>query len=405
MTATAHPAFLRRPLLGCLAIPGLLALVTGCQPSFDVPCVDGRAAGFACDNVGIAAHLPTSELGARRMSDLWGWTDPASGAELVLAGATTGLAVVDATTASSPELLGFLPSRVVANAWRDIEVVDGFAYVVSDYAEHGMQIIELPPLVGNASEELSEDGHYAGFGACHNVASIPDKRLVWGLATDTCNQGMHGVDVSDPLSPEFLGCWEDAGYVHDAHCVTYQGPDADHAGKDICVAFTPEAPDDHVWIVDMSDPRSPSVIGKTTYPSEVYSHQGWLTEDHSFLLMNDEFDEEAGFDTRTMFFDLHDLDAPKYVGAFLDDTKVIGHDAYIVGDRLFQADYAAGLRIFDITDAASADLTLVGHFDTHPPNDGTNYAGAWGVYPFFPSGTVAVTSQAEGLFLLKPRLP
>ena len=45
----------------------------------------------------------------------------------------------------------------------------------------------------------------------------------------------------------------------------------------------------------------------------------------------------------------------------------------------------------------------VGFFDTAPYHEGPGLSGAWGVYPFFVSGTVIVTSMQEGLFMLKKR--
>ena len=38
--------------------------------------------------------------------------------------------------------------------------------------------------------------------------------------------GLHAIDVSDPLNPQFAGCYDEDGYTHDAQCVIYRGPDA-----------------------------------------------------------------------------------------------------------------------------------------------------------------------------------
>lgn len=45
-----------------------------------------------------------------------------------------------------------------------------------------------------------------------------------------------------------------------------------------------------------------------------------------------------------------------------------------------------------------------GFFDVYPADDETQFAGTWGNYPYFDSGTVVVTGIEEGLFVLKPRL-
>ena len=45
--------------------------------------------------------------------------------------------------------------------------------------------------------------------------------------------GLHAVDVSDPLNPTFAGCFGDDGYVHDAQCTIYTGPDTEHQDKEV----------------------------------------------------------------------------------------------------------------------------------------------------------------------------
>ncbi len=40
-------------------------------------------------------------------------------------------------------------------------------------------------------------------------------------------------DVSDPASPQYVGCNGDDGYVHDAQCVVYTGPDTDYQGGEV----------------------------------------------------------------------------------------------------------------------------------------------------------------------------
>ena len=51
-----------------------------------------------------------------------------------------------------------------------------------------------------------------------------------------------------------------------------------------------------------------------TYPNFAYTHQGWLTEDHRYLFVNDEQDEGDEAKTRTLIFDVQELDDPVFVG-------------------------------------------------------------------------------------------
>ena len=44
--------------------------------------------------------------------------------------------------------------------------------------------------------------------------------------------------------------------------------------------------------------------------------------------------------------------------------------------------------------------TRVGQFDTWPASSETGFVGAWGVYPFFASGTIAISDINSGLYLV-----
>jgi hypothetical protein len=62
------------------------------------------------------------------------------------------------------------------------------------------------------------------------------------------------------------------------------------------------------------------------------------------------------------------------------------------------------LRVTDTYQVDQGRLVERGFFDVYPADDETQFAGTWGNYPYFDSGTVVVTGIEEGLFVLKPRL-
>ena len=145
----------------------------------------------------------------------------------------------------------------------------------------------------------------------------------------------------------------------------------------------------------------PASISNEVYPDLAYVHQNWLTEDHRFLLVGDELDElNFGVPTRTHIFDVTNLDAPAYVSAYEAATASIDHNLYVLGDRLFQANYTTGLRVLDIGDLANSELMEIAFFDTFPDSDAAIFDGAWSVYPYFPSGTIIVSDISNGLFIL-----
>ena len=144
-------------------------------------------------------------------------------------------------------------------------------------------------------------------------------------------------------------------------------------------------------------------IASASYPGMAYIHQGWLTEDQRYYYMNDELDELTGLAgrTRTLIWDVAELDDPVLVAEHFGSTTATDHNLYIKGDRMYQANYQAGLRVLDISDPENP--VEIGFFDTTPyEGNPPTMSGAWTAYPFFGSGTIVVSSTREGLFLLRP---
>ncbi len=126
-----------------------------------------------------------------------------------------------------------------------------------------------------------------------------------------------------------------------------------------------------------------------------------MTEDHRFFLLGDEADETGlGVNTRTLVFDVSDLDAPVFVAAYEAATASIDHNLYIVGNRVFQANYTSGVRVLQFGDLSMVDIMEIAFFDTFPDGSGTNFEGLWSVYPFFPSGNIIASDRQNGLFIL-----
>ena len=211
------------------------------------------------------------------------------------------------------------------------------------------------------------------------------------------------MDIVNPTSPQAAGCFGADGYTHDAQCVVYSGPDNEHLGKEICFAYN----EDTLTIVDVSVKSAPVQLSRTGYANRGYSHQGWITEDQSHLLMDDELDERniaSITNTRTLIWNIEDLDNPFHQADYSGVSTSIDHNQYIVGDYSYQANYQSGLRILDVSDIANGNLSEAGFFDIYSGGNATNFNGAWSVYPFFASGNVIVSGIEQGLFILRPNL-
>jgi choice-of-anchor B domain-containing protein len=361
-------------------------------------CVAGFASDFACSGIDLRKRVSLETMQGTAGNDIWGWFDSQTSNEYALMGLTDGVAFVDVTNPENPVYLGKLPTETVSSIWRDIKVFQDHAYVVADDAgSHGMQVFDLTRLRGLvAPQTFSADVVYGDFGSAHNIAINEDTGFGYAVGTGTCGGGLHMIDISTPNNPLFAGC-HSAAYTHDTHCVAYLGGDADYAGSEICVSSN----EGHVEIVDVTIKSSPLTISASVYPQIGYVHQGWLTDDHQFFLLGDEGDESRfGVPTRTHVFDVSDLDNPVYVFPYEAATNSIDHNLYVSGNRVYQANYTTGLRVLEFGNLANNEMMEVAYFDTFPENDATGFAGAWSVYPYLPSGTIIVSDDSNGLFVL-----
>ena len=375
------------------------------EPIYHVHCENGAAASHACQHIDLLAHLPLSSFGfgVASANDVWGWTDPETGREYALLGLDVGTAFVDVSEPDAPLYLGLLPTHTSVSLWRSIKVYADHAFVVSEARQHGMQVFDLTRLRDVAAPPMmfTEDAHYAAFGNAHNVVVNEETGFAYAVGTATCGRGLHMVDVRVPKLPVSAGCYAADGYTHDAQCVIYRGPDADHAGRELCFASN----EDTLTIVDVTDKTAPQLVSRTAYAGTGYTHQSWLTKDHAYLLLDDELDE-VDFDhaTRTWIWDVSDLDAPALLGSHDAATTSIDHNQYVVGSHLFQANYTSGLRILRMGDLSRLELAEIAFFDTVPEHDDPQFQGAWNNYPFFASGIVLVSDIERGLFVLEPDL-
>ena len=381
----------------------------------EVRCAGGSAGPFECRSVDLLAFLSLESLGAgpgERVSDVWGWGDPETGREYALVGRTAGMAIVDITEPSAPEFVGLVPGN--PSGARDIKTYGHHAFFTGDGAgDHGLVVFDLTRLrqPAPASGTFEPDARYTGIASAHNLIMDAESGIAIPVGANsggrTCGGGFHMVDVTTPLKPSFLGCYTDdvgliaPGRSHDGQCVVYRGPDRRFNGRRVCFASNETA----LRIIDITRPDSVREVAIASYPGVAYAHQGWLTEDHRYFFMNDELDELVGLTdrTRTLVWDVAELDDPILVAEHFGPTGATDHNLYIRGTRMYQANYQGGFRLVDISDPERpVDL---GSFDTtpyegDPPGFGS---GAWTAYPFLPSGTVVVTSMYEGHFRLRPR--
>jgi choice-of-anchor B domain-containing protein len=370
------------------------------------PCEAGLASGYACENIDLWSHVPPTVFGtaSTTTNEVWGWTDPLDGKEYVLLGASNGVAFFDISNPLEPFYLGLLPKHTSNSLWRTLRTFNNYMFVGSEANGHGMQVFDLTRLrsVANPPEIFTEDAHYAGFGKCHTLVIHEESGMLYACGTNTFSGGLHIVNVNNPLAPVLAGSYDLDGYTHEAQVMTYNGPDTDYQGDVIVFCYNGNNPA-NLTIVNATDPNDVTTVSITGYPGSAYCHQGWLTEDGKYLLMDDELDEYYNVysNTRTLIWNVEDLDAPQYLGDFNGPTAAIDHNQYIIDNLSYQSNYTAGLRVIDVTGIEELALQEVAYFDHYPTNDDNVFDGQWMNYPYFASGVIPVTDIDNGMFLLQ----
>jgi choice-of-anchor B domain-containing protein len=269
------------------------------------------------------------------------------------------------------------------------------------------------PVVFDIKKDLT--AWYSGFGSSHNIVSHEATNMIFAVGTRspaTCRGGLYMLDVSDPSKPTSPGCVSQDGYVHDAQCVIYTGPDEKYRDHEICFNYN----EDTLTIVDITDKAAPIQISRTGYPSAAYTHQGWLLDSKmEYLLMDDEEDElkhtgiAANNHTTTYIWDVKSLVAPVKTGVYQSPAKSIDHNQYVVDGLSYQSNYGSGLRVVDVSsiaeDPSGKNVHEVAFFDIYPEDDDVNgmvdFNGSWSVYPYFRSGYILLNTIERGIFALK----
>lgn len=368
-----------------------------------VPCENGMAGEYPCNGYDLLGRISLQEFDSGSGNDIWGWTDSTTGKEYALMGLDDGVAFVDISDTENLIYLGKLPTATASSIWRDVKVYQNYAYVVAEATNHGVQVFDLKKLRSVVSPPIvfSSDFRYSGIGNAHNIVINEETGFGYPVGTnrnDQFNGGVHFLDLQNPGEPLAAGGWGANGYTHDAQVISYIGPDSEHNGAEIFVG----ANENEVVVVDISQKDAPVTLSTLSYSFLGYTHQGWFTEDQRYFIFGDETDEiNSGFKSRTLIFDMTDLDNPILHDTYLGPTNAIDHNGYVVGDEFFLANYTAGVRVLDISNIEGKSISETGFFDTFPASNNTQFDGVWSIYPFFESGKILVSDSNRGLFVIK----
>jgi len=303
---------------------------------------------------------------SRGLNNLWGYTQDGREYALVVRNEDRNpyfesFQVIDITIPNSPQTIAEFPSRYYY--MHEVETYKNYAYTNSG------QIFDLSYL----PDSVREVG--ASKILCHTL-TIQDDYCY-------CNEGNLVIfDLTNPLSPVAVATINTGGWVHDSFVRKDTLFIADIAGDTF----------GGILIYDVQDKANPVFLKKITYPNS-FTHSCWTTEDGKYLLT---CDENIGGHLKV--WDIQDLNNIQLVSEFKTNSNAIIHNVYVKGDFAYIAYYTDGLRVLRIKDPAQPEE--VGYYDT-TPYDKADYEGAWGAYPYLPSGNILVSDISCGLYILK----
>jgi len=309
-------------------------------------------------------------------ADIWGYAAP-DGREYALMGATGGTVIIDLTDPANPVEVSFISGpNAPPYQWRDIKTYLNYAYVVTEGSGSGsgMQIIDLSKLPTSAT---LINTYNTTFTTVHNLYIDNGYAYVLGASG---GGGIHILDLSNPVNPVETAYYNSSGYVHDVY-----------VWDDTVVACAGSSGEYH--LVDVSNKSNPQLVSVSAAIPGIYAHSGWMTEDKRFFFAAEEFNVRD-----LIVYDLQDRSSWDVV---LPSWQMTGdspiHNIFILGNYAHISYYKEGYVVLDISDPTTPKL--VGQYDTYLSNGGT-YNGAWGCYPYLPSGYIIISDMVTGLYIL-----
>lgn len=384
-------------------------------------CAQGFAGAFPCRNVDLLAQVQLGDLSTRpgSMSNLWGFVDLDDNREYAIVGVSNATAVIDVTDPVNPHEVGSVPAN--NSLWREVKVYQlfdqalgrhrAYAYITTEAAQSGLQIIDLSnlptsvQLVNTLRDfQTSHTLHISNVDYATNAPRSGREAFLYIAGSNLASGAFRIYSLRDPVTPQLVTAPPPGtGYMHDSSTLyltdnrTTQCAQA-HNPCQVLVDFNESTVD--LW--DVSDKAQPAMLSSTGYPQARYTHSGWPTEDQQFILFHDELDELRNGDlTHIYTLDIGDLRTPRVLIGYQGPDTTTDHNGYVKGNRYYVAHYRRGLEVYDITNPVS--LREVGNLDTFlaPPDNVAGTDGAWGVYPYLPSGNILISDIDNGLFVLR----
>jgi choice-of-anchor B domain-containing protein len=337
----------------------------------------GIFTGFSQLNMTYKGNITYDE----DLSDIWGYVAPDS-TEYAIIGVETGVSIVELSDPENPTELFFIDG--VSSIWRDIKTWGEYAYVTNE-TSNGVMVIDLTGLPDTATA-VDWTPSIAGLGTLSSIHNIwiDEFGYAYLAGSNLNNGGIIYVDVfTTPGSPSYAGHGPST-YNHDVFVREN-------------LMYSSEIYLGQFAIYDVTDKDTTTFLGSHNTESN-FTHNAWLSDDGNTLYTSDEISNAS-----IGSYDVSDPENIEELDQFhpyetLGDG-VIPHNVHVWNDWLIISYYTDGCILVDGSNPSN--LVEVGNFDTYIPSS-TGFNGAWGAYPYLPSGLILVSDIGNGMYILEP---
>lgn len=344
-------------------------------------------------NMRKMAHYPVTQwgpLGASPMcSGIWGYHDSILNKEYALVGNRNGLLIANITNPSQITNTYWVPG--VPSIWREAKTWGNYVYSIHDVptgtsqtngllivnmANMTHKFVRLPvALAGGVVDTLRR---------AHNLWIDEEGRL-FAFGSNVSGGGAVIVDLAtDPWNPVAIGNYG-TYYLHDGYV----------RNDTLWGAALWE----DIQVIGVALPSQPVTFGRFATPNS-FAHNCWLSDDGDYLFTADEV--AGGYVAGFHVDDVANV-SEVFRHRVQSGTGLVPHNTYVQGKNLVTAYYTFGCHVLDIEVPELPVLTA--YYDTSPAFSGAGYNGAWGAYPFLPSGRILVADMETGLWVLEPDYP
>lgn len=312
-------------------------------------------------------------------NDIWGWFDPVDSTEYALVGTTTGVSIVSLAEPTNIKEVAFIPGPT--STWRDLKTWGNFVYVTNETG-NGLLVIDMTNHPDNITYTYWAP-NLPGLGvlsSCHNLY-IDEFGVCYLAGCNLNGGGILFVDVaSSPGNPQFIAAGPPV-YNHDVYARNN-------------IMYSSEIYAGELGIYDVSDKMNVVKLAEQQTPYS-FTHNAWLSDSGNVVFTTDEKPNApvAAYDISNLN-NIVELDQFRPIGTL--GQNVIPHNVHVWNDWLIISYYTDGGIIVDAS--RPSNLIEVGNWDTFLGGNG-GFNGAWGAYPFLPSGLVLLTDITNGLYV------